>query len=1064
MANFVDDAAAAAMGEELNMQNNIDIEGDEPIGVAFGGEVVTEADNVNALQLKIRKSFRDLGVFLGTAEIATEKRDPATNIINLYSGKTYNISPKYQEEFFTHLEKCRQDNMTMHYLERVYTTDLTHSGIMLDFDHKQRVKEPVILDRHLNDLVRLITKALVDVVDFRATTHADEYKYHIFIIKRPAITEIAAGAANEPPMYKDGFHILIPEIQVTKELKRHFIDYLIKQHVFERAFASIDGIGDANKMIDMNSAHVPVHLLGHCKLNKLPYGLSHIFEINMRSEDGDVEIQRREVPLLEIAARKHNLTYELSLSFYLRTIGGQPTWLNKQRFEHHPTLAAYIRDQTAIIAAKQENTPFDDILRMNVENDNELNSPIFGDPRNKNLRALLAMLDDSYAQEYNKWFRVLCVIAHCGGDKMRPFAEEFSKRTHTIDSRFYITWDSIIASKPIGQPLTILSLHQWARKCSPQRYDEFKRQDFETYLWNAIIEHNGNLEHAPISKLIHMMWHTQFIVSKSDAKSIRQFYKWYEYVLPGREMNKGEVYKWRSELRPVNLQLYIADDLPNVFKGIKLKITREREKALTNDDTKWWLNLERSFARLCTKLGNNTFQDGIIKQAEHRFYVRDFEDKLDSYPDIIGVGNGILKIGAEPELITGFHEYRISKFTETDYVPYNPENPHIQRLERAFSEIYPELDVLNFMLMHAATGLDMRDARGLLVIGVGGGQNGKSFFSKMVTETLGKHYATNGQSAFWTSPMPRSGAPDESLMQFNGMRYIVFDEFERSEVLTNGRLKSTVDPRKQSGRGLYQHNAVQTNTVNPILLSNYDFIIETTDHGTWRRIYYYKNKVKFCENPDPNNKFERKCDRRMYYEWPNDNNYKMAMLSILVHYYQRLCREYGGDIAAVPVPTISRETTVFRSRQDVLDRFLNQMIVRSPSSIIPINIHKIVQKYVEYRRQNNISRDVQLNVDDVIAQLENSRIGGLLAPGPSGQKVLNGYRMKQSIDEDLLADETPLDAAVHIVLNEKEREDMAENRKAREDAVTAAAMPKKQATHGKPAAVDQLPIFPVAAK
>jgi hypothetical protein len=123
-----------------------------------------------------------------------------------------------------------------------------------------------------------------------------------------------------------------------------------------------------------------------------------------------------------------------------------------------------------------------------------------------------------------------------------------------------------------------------------------------------------------------------------------------------------------------------------------------------------------------------------------------------------------------------------------------------------------------------------------------------------------------------------------------------------------------------------------------------------------------------------------------------------------------------------------------------------------------------VQKYVEYRRQNNISRDVQLNVDDVIAQLENSRIGGLLAPGPSGQKVLNGYRMKQSIDEDLLADETPLDAAVHIVLNEKEREDMAENRKAREDAVTAAAMPKKQATHGKPAAVDQLPIFPVAAK
>jgi len=491
-----------------------------------------------------------------------------------------------------------------------------------------------------------------------------------------------------------------------------------------------------------------------------------------------------------------------------------------------------------------------------------------------------------------------------------------------------------------------------------------------------------------------------------SSRANHEDYCWYEFVTPGQAMRKGEIYKWRQEKEPDNMHLFISQHLPKVYLQLAANLKDRKENAQNPGEAKYWVNVEKSFRLFTSKLSNDVFQNGVIKQARYLFRMRGFFDDLDSYEDVLGVGNGVLKIGLAPKLIQGFHEYKISKYTETDYVPYDPDNEHIRVLLNAFRDIFPEEDVFEFMLYHASTGLDARESACLLLLLVGGGQNGKSFFAKMVHNTLGNMYCSSGKSALLTAPMERAESANSAQMQMRDKRYFYFDEFNRCEILNMGRVKTMVNPGWQSGRDLHQKQSNFKNTCNPAALSNFDFIIDTTDHGTWRRIYYYKNKVKFCARPNPHNKYEKKVDPRFMDYYTNDPFYLQAMLSILVHYYKKLCIHYGGDIKNIPVPTIAHETELFRNRQDTVNRFITEMIVRSPGSE-ELGIPTLANKYIEWFGIN-YKRGILPTGVEIQSQLENSKLAPMLTMGFGNKLCLQGYRVKFSPDEKIGDNESDL--------------------------------------------------------
>jgi phage/plasmid-associated DNA primase len=324
-------------------------------------------------------------------------------------------------------------------------------------------------------------------------------------------------------------------------------------------------------------------------------------------------------------------------------------------------------------------------------------------------------------------------------------------------------------------------------------------------------------------------------------------------------------------------------------------------------------------------------------------------------------------------------------------------------LMKVFADIFPEPDVFTYMLCLASTGLDSREASGIFTALVGGGQNGKTFFMKMVHNTLGNQYCAALKSALLTSPNERGDSANSSQMQMRGKTMCYFDEFNKSEIINVSRLKSLANPGYQSGRDLHEKQSNFKNTCNVIALSNYEFIIEMTDHGTWRRFYSYRNKVKFCENPDPNNIYEKKVNTKLIEDVANNAMYLEDMLSILTEYNRILRTEYCGDIKNIPVPTIKYETEVFRNKQDSLNRFITTHMVHSPQAD-NMAIVTISNRYREWYKQW-IKKE--LTSIDAESQLENSRLSGDMFMY-NNNKMLKGYRIKSTPEEPLCDGESTI--------------------------------------------------------
>jgi phage/plasmid-associated DNA primase len=497
-----------------------------------------------------------------------------------------------------------------------------------------------------------------------------------------------------------------------------------------------------------------------------------------------------------------------------------------------------------------------------------------------------------------------------------------------------------------------------------------------------------------VAKLLKAMVGSKFVAVEAPA-GYKGKYAWYELVQPGQAMKPGEVWKYRLEIDPDGLHIFIVECLAKVYEQQVARLKDRRDEATEEAEMKYFGKILDTFSQYKTKLHNNGFQRGAIEQAVYYFRDRCFTEQLDSYENILGVGNGILKLGKSPKLITGFHEYKISKFTSVNYVPFDATRPSIKLLLSVFADIFPEPDVLLYMLCLASTGLDHYEAANILTMLVGGGCNGKTFFMKMVHNALENMYCAVLKPALLTAPNEKAEAANPALMQMRDKTFGYFDEFQKCEFINIARMKSLTNPGWQSGRDNYEKASNFKNTANLITASNFEFIVDSTDHGTWRRIYHYTMKIKFCEKPDPNNPNEKKINPKLIDCVANDPEYKEAMLSILTEYNRILHVYYDNDIKNIPVPTIHYETEVFRSKQDSMNKFITTHIVKSPEYEEITSVTTIAAKYREWYKLN-YKRD--MSMIEAESQIENSRVGKLLTTLGS-IKVLSYHRLRASPEE-----------------------------------------------------------------
>ena len=951
----------------------------------------------------------------------TEKGDTRTNIIDQGEKITYALSPDMVKRLMGLLEACRLEESICHDSERQGTPQKPRSGTMLDFDITTTQRNVQFQDRHMYRLIGAIVGRFQRDIDFQSQLPAAaghrsrETKIHIFFIVKPETVLVSEGR------WRYGIHMLIPGPMLSRTYKKWAVHQLKDDPSIASVMREL-GATDPGGCLDQNSASVPVLFFGSCKRGKTPYKLAAAFEVLFEgveaTEGGALRTDGwvpppviRKLTADELA--QYNLVYEMSLTTEASYDDGKEPLVKKFELECRDSLRLQIED---LARRTQDNiVDHDDILMA----DNRLSTLTMHDAEAQELHGLLDLLPEEYYTKYPKWRDVIYALANTS-EHYKPLGEWFSLKcprkwvfggttTAPRAQSFEQVWqDAVdrIRAGNMASPLTKRSLIHWARESNPVKFREVTGRGYFAVLTRYTYDYDGGLEHSMLAKVLVSMLGQKFCVDVEPGP--RPTYVWYEFVVAGQAMSPGEIWKWRREAEPDEIHKYISEQIPKVLDRISDHLKERQDRAADENQAKYYKELIRAFKASKRKMHNDQFQRSVIAQCRFLFRNRGFIASLDKQPDLLGVQQGVLKLGAKTTLIDHFHEHPVSMHTEVRWHRFDPDsNPWDKIVVDMIANIIPEPDARDWIMFFLAQTVHGGAKEGIILLLEGGGQNGKTALLKAVAKALRKHWKKLNINLF-VSERESADKPNSAFMALKGIRGGYVEELNKTVPLNVARMKEIVNPGDVTGCEKYKTQEEFSIECNIVLASQYSFIIDTRDHGTWRRIAHYTAKTKFRKNPDPNNPFEKKDDQRFVRTYPEDPEFQSAMLSFLVYYYERLVNEFGGEIKNVKSPTIEKETQVFRNSQDALNRFISERVVISPNSGMDYPLSTVSSFFSEwFSKHIDQKRHV---ASDIIKEIESSALAKYLRPVGNNTLVLLGCRILTQDDHMLREGEEYLSA------------------------------------------------------
>ena len=619
------------------------------------------------------------------------------------------IDPQYKRKFnipeselltlFANLLKCFNNGIITHLNERQMSNDddfSEGSGLMLDFDIYTDFEYDALDDINIVDFILVIYKIYQEVLDLPKEIY--DFTHYIGIIKKavPIYKE-------KEGKYKHGIHMLLPSIKMAKTVKKYIFNQIFNSDEAIALFKAGTYKLNLQEILDKNSISVPVHFIGSCKPESIPYIIHSIYKLKLIQ--GKVSS-----PLTTEIAKFDNVIYEFSLNYEM------PNGLVKKLLcMPKANVFSKIRHYST------NNGLFDSDLE-NAENDIATKS--INNPEMEEIQHFLSLLSIDRIKNYVSWRDVIFALAS-GGDDMKSLGIWVSKRTNEkFDGCvFDELWHEARKYKGSNK-ITLKSIKYWAKMDSPGLYSKFEITTIYKMIKSDAKSKDlfGNLYHTQFAKYIHFIFSNKLIAVDAQSKSV----EWWEFVTEqDKDIMPGQLYKWKYiGTSPDTLIIYLKNELPKVFKDILTEMDHSINCEEDTDRKKMLEVLRKNFHNSMKNLYHEAFKKSVISESITDFKQNSFYYTLDTIPEIMGVGNGILKFtGSNVSLIENYHSYPCSLYTPTDYVEYNPNNKYIKQvyeiLEAMFLE--EERDAFEFLMYYLSTTLDgyPKDSLILILTGVG---------------------------------------------------------------------------------------------------------------------------------------------------------------------------------------------------------------------------------------------------------------------------------------------------------------------------------------------------------
>jgi phage/plasmid-associated DNA primase len=945
------------------------------------------------------KAFND---FLDSTKYIVEKKGQEKNIWEQGgSMRCFNFPNDIIPKFFSLYEKCRLSGIIMHFTEK---QEKESSGIRYDLDIYQgdKNKKTLLLsDLPFNKFANKFAKIFAKIFDLPKK----EINVLVVVETKPKVIY-----DEKMKQYKDGVHINIPSLKISRKAKRYLLHQILEQKIMTDCFGNdYKGIADPEDFLDKQSCHVPLLLFGSVKSGvKQAYNYKVSYLINYDSNGQPTIIQNG-----NFTPDKYNMSLEISSSFdgeHIEKIHIEP----KEQ---------YINEVDAWETRNRVLNITEDQLEETI---NDMNHLTVNDPDARYVKDLLDILKPFRYNNYNAWFNVISALVS-NGDRYIPLAKWFSQKSekYNSDDDFDKAVDSAKHNiKKHG--FTINHIYWWAQKDNPDKFDKINYTSCFHKLLQMVRDkiNEGKLGHANFAELALICVKNKYI---TDYRGSNKQRVWYEFKFPEDKMKLGQVYKWVEVNHPDALDRYLSSKL----HIMNLKMVDWLQKIMTNAPNKeavmYHKTVLRNFKSCCRCLFQDNFKTSVLRQMEKMLVVPGFIDSLDKDDMALGVAQGVLMLsqfGYKPKLIKSFHSIKISRYTSTSYVEFDPKDPITRKLLRAYRSMFPddETDAFEYHMIAHAASIDYRPRDALAFLGTGGGGNGKSAFEEMHAAALGEQYCTSQPIAMIleNGKDGNGESPSSFYMKLEAARSAYYEEGPSLATLNMPVIKRITGCATLTGRDLNERARNFESRCIHFVLSNHDFQIRTFEEATMRRLRYILYKITFKDEVefDPDNASHRLKDPSFDANMRNNPEYRSRYLSIMTFFHMKLMHYHSGRIDNVPHETIDRDTLEFRNRQDHLNRFLTTRVVKrvplpadSTDKYEMTSLEGVCDEYVNWYEKNvktggrHFKQDIMKQILDSVLKdhIEITRHGNYLKAEyrvlPTGEMPDTGEVFLHQVDK-----------------------------------------------------------------
>jgi P4 family phage/plasmid primase-like protien len=295
-------------------------------------------------------------------------------------------------------------------------------------------------------------------------------------------------------------------------------------------------------------------------------------------------------------------------------------------------------------------------------------------------------------------------------------------------------------------------------------------------------------------------------------------------------------------------------------------------------------------------LQNSTYIDSIMKCEV--LYLKEgfYEDYIDSKPYLYAFKNKVYDFRTKELRYIKPDDYIMTN-TGYDYPEYI-EDENTQFINKYFDTLFPNEEMRDYVLDSCCSTLNGEKREQYFNIHTGSGSNSKTTFSGLYESALGGYGCEVSPETF---TKPKKSANDTGeLYKAKGKRCVFTNEPESdTDKLQTAILKRIADEggRKIIARQLYGNPIEFPITFQLNIFCNNKPELSSVDGGIARRLRVIEWKMKFVENPDPNNKYQASRDAELMAKIKTDDIRNAFIIMLLNRWDKRV-----SAFKLIPVP------------------------------------------------------------------------------------------------------------------------------------------------------------------